>query len=151
MLGTYRDVDYFVKQQHLRSNEIKHKVLWKERTADQNHPCAGSQGCQLHGSAFCVTAQSLCEMLGVLGGSGGQSKTLSSPRHVSAMAQTCFLLYSLHGCTILASQMPMSFSVNQRYCQKGQEAQGNAKDLLVLEVVLALFVTNWNKHMSRKG
>lgn len=66
------------------------------------------------------------------------------PRPVFYSTPCMVAQYLLHKC-------PWASVWIRRYCQKGQEAQGNAKHLLVLEVVLALFVINWNKHMSRKG
>lgn len=48
-----------------------------------------------------------------------KAKLFPCPWHVSAMVQTCFLLCSFHGCTRLASQMPMSLSLHQKVLSKG--------------------------------
>ena len=154
-LGTYRDVDYFVEQEHLWSNEIKHKVLWKKGTADQNHPCAGSQSCQKHDLAFWVTT--LPHRLPVRhwacwGGGGGHSRTLSLlpgsclpwPRSVATLLFAWLQSTALH-------KWPQLSPCIREYCQEGQEAQGNPKDRLVLGLVLVSFDTSWDKHMSRIG
>lgn len=52
-------------------------------------------------------------------GSGNKAKLLLCPWLVSATTQTCFLLHSLHGCTRLASQMPMNISLLQKVLSKG--------------------------------
>lgn len=89
------------------------------------------------------------------GGAGGQWLTKQNsflvPDVLLPRPRLVFYSIPCMAAQDLLHKCPWASVCIRRYCQKGQEAQGNPKDLLVLGIVLVSFVTNWNKHMSRKG